>query len=360
MKGLLVCLLLPAGLAQAVRVYLSPPPSLPSKLSTKQASFALSRHLDLESFETLDEDTIVWDGPLHQEFIGQGPKDGLLLSIDESHVYDVIPKKLNPTFEIHSIPSVASLDSLVATFLHRAPSTYSQIFSEASYPAHGVPRLLDIFSVPSISTGTFMSEISTLLDFVESDSTSGRFGAFELKGLGEIQRAFGSGSEQYRIAADSLQAVIQSAIAKGSINLAVLTHTPDSRVKREPQQSPIPSPLPNQPISSISTCHDSQETCGNVTSSCSGRGQCVEISKAGRTCFICACAATKDEKGRTQNWAGEACERKDVSGPFVLLAGTTIGLLIVIIGSIGLLYKVGEIALPSTLTGNVGGGLKND
>jgi len=321
-------------------VYLSPLPSLPSKLSVKQASFALSRHLDLESFEVLDEDSLIWDGPLHQEFVGQGPKDGLLLSIDESYVYgtfsrlltifmrmladltcldvrfrtDVIPKKLKPTFEVPSTSSVASLDSLVSTFLHRAPFTYSQIFSEASYPAHGVPRLLDIFSVPSVSTGTFMSEISTLLDFVESDSTSGRFGAFELKGLGEIQRAFGSGSEQYRVAADSLRAVIQSAIAKGSVNLAVLTHAPDSHVKRDPQQSPIPSPLPNQPISSISTCHDSQETCGNATSSCSGHGQCVEVSKAGRSCFTCACATTKDAKGRTQNWAGEACERKDVSG----------------------------------------------
>lgn len=339
MKGLLVCLLLPVGLAQAVRVYLSPRPSLPSKLSAKQASFVLSRHLDLESFETLEEASLVWDGPLHQEFIGQGPKDGLLLSIDESYVYgtsslpehfvrvlsdltcpgvrfqtDVIPKNLDPSFEILSTSSVTSLDSVVSTFLHRAPSTYSQIFSEASYPTHGVPRLLDIFSVPSISTGTFMSEISTLLDFVESDSISSRFGAFELKGLGDIQRAFGGGSEQYRIAADSLRAVIQSAIAKGSLNLAVLTHTPDSQAKREPQQSPIPSPLPNQPISSISTCHDSQEVCGDATSSCSGHGQCVEVSKAGRTCFVCACAATKDEKDRTQNWAGEACERKDVSG----------------------------------------------
>ena len=340
MKGLFICLLLPVGLAQAVRVYLSPSPSLPSELSAKQASFALSRHLDLESFETLEEDSFVWDGPLHQEFIGRGPKDGLLLSIDESYVYgtflhflnmvtreladltclgvrfqtDVIPKNLDPTFEISSTSSVTSLDSLVSTFLHRAPSTYSQIFSEASYPVHGVPRLLDIFSVPSISTGTFMSEISALLDFVESDSTSGRFGAFELKGLGEIQRAFGSSSEQYRVAADSLRAVIQSAMVKGSVNLAVLTHAPGSQIKRQPQQSPIPSPPPSQPISSISTCHDSQETCGNATSSCSGRGQCVEVSKAGRTCFICACGITKDDKGRTQNWVGEACEREDVSG----------------------------------------------
>ena len=95
MKGLFVCLLLPVGLAQAVHVYLSPSPSLPSKLSAKQASFALSRHLDLESFETLDDDSLVWDGPLYQEFVGQGPKDGLLLTIDESYVYGMFARLLN-------------------------------------------------------------------------------------------------------------------------------------------------------------------------------------------------------------------------------------------------------------------------
>ena len=161
-----------------------------------------------------------------------------------------------------------------------------------------------------------MSEMSTLLDFVESGPSPAKFGAFELKGLGEIQRAFGSGSEQYRVAADSLRAVIQGAIAKGSINLAVLTHAPHSYEKRDPQQSPIPSSFPNQhqPISSISTCHDSEATCADATSACSGRGECVEVSKVGMTCFVCACSTTKDSKGRTQNWAGEACERKDISG----------------------------------------------
>lgn len=159
-----------------------------------------------------------------------------------------------------------------------------------------------------------MSEMSTLLDFVESGSTSGKFGAFELKGLGEIRRAFGSGSEQYRVAADSLRAVIQSAIAKGSIHLVVLTHPPRSYEKRDPQQSPIPSSFPNQPMLSVSTCYDSQEVCEDTTSWCSGHGGCVEASKAGNTCFICACSATMDSMGRTENWVGEACERKDISG----------------------------------------------
>lgn len=204
---------------------------------------------------------------------------------------------------------------MISTLLHRAPSTYSQIFSEASHPAHGVPRLLDIFSAPSVATGTFMSEMSTLLDFVESGSTSsGKFGAFELKGLREIQQAFGSGSEQYRVAAHALRAVIQSAITQGSTNLAVLTHAPYSHKKRDPQQTPIPPSFQTQPIVSTSTCYDSQETCEDETSSCSGHGECVEVSKAGRPCFVCECSTTRDSKDRPENWAGESCERKDISG----------------------------------------------
>ena len=48
-----------------VRTPLTPLPSLPSKLSTKRASFALSRHLNLESFETLDQDSVSY-GMVHR------------------------------------------------------------------------------------------------------------------------------------------------------------------------------------------------------------------------------------------------------------------------------------------------------
>ena len=40
--------------------------------------------------------------------------------------------------------------------------------------------------------------------------------------------------------------------------------------------------------------------------------------------------------------------------PFVLLAGTTVTLLLLVLGSVGLLSGVGGEKLPSTLTGGVG------
>jgi hypothetical protein len=136
----------------------------------------------------------------------------------------------------------------------------------------------------------------------------------------------------------------------------LLTFSPsillNKRQAQPPQQSPLPpqSPVPQQPISGVSTCFASADICTDSTNSCSGRGQCLQASKAGRTCFICACSKTSD-KGKTQTWVGDACERKDISGPFVLLAGSTIALILLIAGSISLLAGISSEKLPSTLTG---------
>jgi hypothetical protein len=152
-------------------------------------------------------------------------------------------------------------------------------------------------------------------------------------------------------------------LSKPNIHLALLMFSPSTSPRRRqaqpPQQSPLPpqSPIPQQPISGVSTCFTSADVCANSTNSCSGRGECLQASKAGRTCFICACSKTTD-KGKTQTWVGDACERKDISGPFVLLAGTTVALILLIAGSISLLGAIGSERLPSTLTGGAVSGKK--
>jgi len=78
----------------------------------------------------------------------------------------------------------------------------------------------------------------------------------------------------------------------------------------------------------------------------------MQASKAGKTCFVCACNQTSTANGKIQTWVGDACERKDISGPFALLAGSTIALILLIGGSISLLAGIGEETLPSTLTGS--------
>jgi len=117
-------------------------------------------------------------------------------------------------------------------------------------------------------------------------------------------------------------------------------------------KSHFPTPLPlNNPLApSLHVLHPLMYN--NSTSTCSGRGKCVEASKAGRTCFVCNCGKTTTGEGnkiKTDYWAGESCERKDISGPFVLLSGTVIVMVLLIVGSISLLYGVGDHPLPSTL-----------
>jgi hypothetical protein len=210
-------------------------------------------------------------------------------------------------------------------------------------------------------TETFISELSALIAFLESDDLSwDRFGAFHITGLRTIADTYGRESEQYTMAAESLTAALRSALSKTPhFNVVIFTY-PETRaggsgVERRQDQSPLPSPVPLPPVGSDALCFTSEEVCSNSTDACSGHGACVKANKAGRTCFTCACEATKDSAGRTQYWAGRKCERKDVSGPFVLITGTVITLILIVVGSIALLFGVGNQPLPSVLTGSVPG-----
>ena len=239
---------------------------------------------------------------------------------------DVIPSSMKPSFSLYDGPSVSSLSSLISTYLHRARHTYTSIYSEPSYTSQGISSFLDIFSVSSPATETFISETSALSDFLDTDETStDKFGAFELNGLSHISETYGHSSEEYKLAARTIHAVLESVLSKPNIHLALLTFStsaPPSKRQGQPPQSPLPppSPFPQQPIGGVSTCFLSADVCVNSTNSCSGRGQCMQASKAGKTCFVCACNQTTTQDGKTQTWVGEACDRKDISGLVYVLA----------------------------------------
>lgn len=58
------------------------------------------------------------------------------------------------------------------------------------------------------------------------------------------------------------------------------------------------------------------------------------------------------KKNKTKDGKGKG---KDYSAPFILLAGTTILLLLLVVGGVSLLFSIGEQSLPSTLNLSVGG-----
>ncbi|GAA5828166.1 hypothetical protein JCM3770_000008 [Rhodotorula araucariae] len=103
------------------------------------------------------------------------------------------------------------------------------------------------------------------------------------------------------------------------------------------------------------TCFPSLAALENATASCLGRGEGVRgvstrAGKNGDDCWVCRCHATEDDEGRRTRWSGEGCEKEDLSGSALLLAGTTVFLALLVAGSVALLYNIGDVPLPGTLS----------
>ena len=349
--GSLVLLFALLQLANAVTVYLHPQPTnvaVPAQLDVKRANFAISKHLNLERFESLGDNAFL-ENDYEEGLVGSGARDGLLIAMSQEDAEStpanrlvlppylllteqtgIIPRGLKPTFDLSS-PSVDSLAPLVRGYIRRAAQVYNTVASTDSLSvinSHQAARLLDIFSAPTEANQAFLTSASALVDYldslngqVSSESLADKFGAFELNGLKALAEQYGETSEQYKTAVDLLRAILESTLSRPDLHLAIITYPTSSSdntafYKRQVDQpqSPLPIPHPAEPIGSVSTCFESAAVCGNQTDSCSGHGECVSASKAGKTCFVCACAASTNEKGQKEEWAGEACERKDVSG----------------------------------------------
>jgi hypothetical protein len=109
----------------------------------------------------------------------------------------------------------------------------------------------------------------------------------------------------------------------------------------------------------IPACFTSQAQCTNTTNACSGHGSCYE---ARNKCFKCRCTRTYIKKGdkdgagqKSIAWGGGACEKKDISTPFLLFASFGIVMTGLVFGAIGMLYSMGETKLPSVLGAGVAG-----
>jgi hypothetical protein len=280
-----------------------------------------------------------------------------LIAVDDADAEYTLPvDDLRTPLEYSHDDPTSTLSEIIQTCLYRAPLAFSHVFDGSNGPTVSFSPLLDIMNV-SPPTETFLSELSSIVEFLEADHLSwDRFGAFRITGLRSIADAYGQNSEQYTTAAASLNAALRSAVNKPHLNLVIFTYpVVHASVQKRQDQSPLPPPAPMPPIGSDTHCFASEEVCSNSTDLCSGHGSCVQAKRAGRTCFVCACQATKASQDRTEYWAGSKCERKDISGPFVLIFGTVVALILTVVGSIALLSSVGNLPLPSVLTSSVPG-----
>ncbi len=149
----------------------------------------------------------------------------------------------------------------------------------------------------------------------------------------------------------------------------------------------LSSPKPKKPASSkapefpalaasrepIPACFPSNNSCVARTNNCSGHGICIDKYRANRgrhdgekrdeegrpVCFVCHCQSTLNGDGKkgngmsTTQWAGNTCQKIDISAPFWLISGFTVAIIGALTFAIGLLFSVGEEKLPGVIGAGV-------
>ncbi|PKY06909.1 hypothetical protein P168DRAFT_301934 [Aspergillus campestris IBT 28561] len=128
-----------------------------------------------------------------------------------------------------------------------------------------------------------------------------------------------------------------------------------SLVKSEYQDSLLSTSFPS--------CFTSEASCIEATHGCSGHGSCYNKQRsvnggAKSDCYTCKCreTITRKEDGSIQksSWGGSACQKRDISTPFFLVAGISIMAIAATGAAVGMLYYVGQEELPGVISAGVG------
>ena len=150
--------------------------------------------------------------------------------------------------------------------------------------------------------------------------------------------------------------------ARSQAEEPLLSTSKPSSSPNSPSLQPLSSSVPLKGILPI--CHSSLDAAISATNNCSSHGHVYRRNSAQRDskieCYACSCTPSvlrnKDGKvAKTTFWGGPACQKKDVSTSFWLLALVTIGLLAAVGWGIGLLAAVGGEELPSVIGAGVAG-----
>ena len=111
-------------------------------------------------------------------------------------------------------------------------------------------------------------------------------------------------------------------------------------------------------------CHASNASCAEATNNCSGHGSCylkygTGVEGTTGNCYACQCQQTivknSDGTTKTVQWGGAACQKRDISSPFFLVAGVSLLAILLVGSAIGMLFSMGSQELPSVISAGVGG-----
>ncbi len=106
-------------------------------------------------------------------------------------------------------------------------------------------------------------------------------------------------------------------------------------------------------------CHASLEVCTNATNSCSGHGECYKKygpadGESGAACYTCGCKPSSHSDGTgVVYWGGAACQKRDISSQFWLLASFSVLLMGLVGWAIGMMYSIGNEKLPGVIGAGV-------
>ncbi|KAE8147575.1 hypothetical protein BDV25DRAFT_160111 [Aspergillus avenaceus] len=116
-------------------------------------------------------------------------------------------------------------------------------------------------------------------------------------------------------------------------------------------------------MQTLPVCFTSNSSCNEATNSCSGHGSCYKKSSSATDgtsgdCYACKCKETTVTKAdgtvQKSRWGGSACQKRDVSSPFILIAGITLLVIVAVSAAIGMLYHIGQDELPGVISAGVG------
>lgn len=135
--------------------------------------------------------------------------------------------------------------------------------------------------------------------------------------------------------------------------------SPPSDSASPPNVVPLQASTSPLPHGILPVCHPSLQSCITTTNNCSGHGTAYKKSSGAIDCFACKCSKTvlTDDDGRVKTvyWGGPACQKKDISVPFFLLAGLSIALVGVVTWGVGLMASIGQEELPGVIGAGVAG-----
>ncbi|KAJ1304442.1 hypothetical protein OPQ81_005589 [Rhizoctonia solani] len=358
-------------------------------LTLPQTNKVLANHLGLDIYESLEDygESKDWQKLLKNGMdslldADQPPKNTMMFvlytdrpqDLASMPTFDYFPQQ--PSFYINSTLSRRDISALLSNYAAHARQDFAMVPSQLDW--HGDSDfaskfegddIIETFKVPGKSAALFLDEIMAIQYFRHGSWARStevpKFATFEITALDLLAEEYGRDSEQYRKAVDVIEWLSILGWHEGETYSLIVTPKTEPAGHSYPQARNIVAPIERRAAAPgsvpIYSCFQSAETCGNATSACSGRGSCVPVSRAGRTCYTCKCEPSRSQDGMTTTyWAGQQCERKDVSSAFVLLTGTVVGVLVVAFGSVALLYGIGDETLPGTLTGGAVPGSKHD